>query len=282
MDYQKVAKNIRQELKNYVSHAGLKSLVLGVSGGVDSTVCAVLAKPVCEELNIPLIGRSIPIESNKQDEIDRARLVGECFCHDFKEVKSLLKPYQILEERIFFSENTPNTPIAKGNIKARLRMIYLYNVAGMNNGMVLSTDNYTEMMLSFFTIHGDHNDYGMVQMLWKTEIYGLSKYLVGELENDKSKLALRVSIEAIPTDGLGISNSDFDQLGANSYDEVDKILQDYLTYKEDRNRLSWDDPARLTDNEFYQLEKHPVIQRHLKTEFKRVWPIHIKRETLFQ
>ena len=70
-DYSKVVSEIRKSLKNYLLQSNLKSLVLGVSGGMDSALVAVLAKPVCDELNIPLIGRSISIHSNKQDEIDR-------------------------------------------------------------------------------------------------------------------------------------------------------------------------------------------------------------------
>ena len=57
MDYGIVAKNIRSALKAYIQKSGLKALVLGVSGGVDSCLVSVLAKPVCEELGIPLIGR---------------------------------------------------------------------------------------------------------------------------------------------------------------------------------------------------------------------------------
>ncbi len=86
MNYEIVAKNIRAELKSYLQTSGLKSLVLGISGGIDSTLCVALAKPVCDELGVKLIGRSITIESNKDDERHRADLVGNAFCHDYKEV----------------------------------------------------------------------------------------------------------------------------------------------------------------------------------------------------
>jgi len=261
MDFQKATKNIRGELKAYLQGAGLKSLVIGMSGGIDSTLCAALAKPVCDELGVTLIGRSIPIETNKKDELDRAKLAGECFCHDFKQV-SLGGMYSKMEERIHIFEQKPNSPIAKGNIKARLRMIYLYNVAGMNEGMVLSTDNYTELLLGFSTIMGDWGDYAMIQYLWKTEVYGLAKYLADEMEDDRAKEALRACIKATPTDGLGISNSDLEQIGAGSYEEVDVILMDYVI----------DGNATFRD--------HPVVQRYEKTHFKRNWPIRISRQNI--
>ena len=86
MNYKNAVKNIRQEFKNYLIDNKLKSVILGISGGIDSALVAVLAKPVCDELNIPLIGRSISIVSNKQEEKDRAKAIGESFCTDFKEI----------------------------------------------------------------------------------------------------------------------------------------------------------------------------------------------------
>jgi len=80
MDYEKAVNNIRKELKTYIQENNLKSLILGVSGGIDSALCAVLAKPVCDELNIPLIGRSLPSSSNKSVENSRAALIGKYFC----------------------------------------------------------------------------------------------------------------------------------------------------------------------------------------------------------
>lgn len=60
------------------------------------------------------------------------------------------------------------TPIADGNIQARLRMIYLYNLASIHKGLVMSTDNQTEYQLGFWTIHGDVGDFDPIQDLWKT------------------------------------------------------------------------------------------------------------------
>ena len=262
MDYKRVAENIRGELRDYLRETGLKSLVIGISGGIDSTVCVALARPVCDELGVTLIGRSIPIETNKQDEIDRARMVGECFCHNFKEMNSLGKPYSVLEERIHLGEGVANDKIAKGNLKARLRMIYLYNLAGMNSGMVLGTSNRTEVLLDFYTIGGDGcADYEMIYDLWKTEVYGIASYLANEFEDDRAKEAIRACIEAKCTDGLGISESDVEQFGVDSYEEVDKILKDYI----------------ISKNITY--ENHTVIQRY-KRRFKHKLPIKLFRNNI--
>lgn len=267
LDYENVVKNIRIKLKNYIIDNSLKSLVLGVSGGIDSALTAVLASEVCNELNIPLIGRSIKVESNKPEEIERAKNVGDRFCTDFKEI-DLTNEYNILKNS-FSEENINNSSneiskLRKGNIKARIRMIYLYDLAQKNSGMVLSTDNYTELLCGFWTLHGDVGDYGMIQNLWKTEVYEMSKYLSEILENSNS---LKECINAIPTDGLGISNSDLEQLGVSSYDEADNILMKYLGILEYEN-----------DKEF--IENHTIVKRYINTQFKRNNPLNLTREEI--
>jgi nicotinamide-nucleotide amidase len=164
-DYQTAVNNIRSILKQYIIDSKLQSLVVGLSGGIDSALTAALAKPVCDELNIPLYGRSITIETNKPDEIARAKAIGENFVSDFKEV-DLTEGFKLLANLVT-EEGDNDTEshaykIRRGNIKARTRMVYLYDLAARHRGMVLSTDNYTELLLGFWTLHGDVGDYGMI------------------------------------------------------------------------------------------------------------------------
>jgi NAD+ synthetase len=264
-----IIRNIREHFKQYLINHKIQSCVLGISGGIDSALIAVLSYPICKELNIPLIGRSIPIESNKLDEIERAIKIGKNFCDDFKEtdLTALYHNTRILFEDI---EKKLYSKIALGNIKARIRMQYLYSLAGMNNGIVLSTDNYTEYLLGFWTLHGDVGDIGMIQNLWKTEVYELSKYLLCEL-NSSQQEAVKLCIEATPTDGLGITNSDLDQLGASSYEEVDNILKYYIY-----------DGNSICVEEHNKMKNHPVIQRYLNSNFKRNNPYNFDRRLLFK
>ncbi len=151
MDCKKVTRNIRTGLKRYIIDNNIKSLVVGVSGGADSAAVCALARPVCDELGIPLIGRSIPIETNKREEIDRALAIGQAYCHDFKEVDLTtlyLRTKDAFEE--VMAEIGPLDKIALGNIKVRLRMQLLYCIAGSTKGMVLSTDNLTEYYLGIY------------------------------------------------------------------------------------------------------------------------------------
>ncbi len=267
-NYQKAVKNIRAELSKYIRDNKIQALVLGLSGGIDSALCAALAFPVCEKYNINLYGRSITIQSNKNDEIKRAKNIGKYLSTDFKEI-DLTKAYEEIKK--YMVENYENenfdkidTKIRMGNIKARLRMIYLYELAAKNKGLVLSTDNYTEYLIGFWTLHGDVGDYGMIQNLWKSEVYNMAKYLVdNQLLAEQSK-ALNSCIKAIPTDGLGITDSDLEQIQAKSYFEVDNILKKYI-YENDKS-----------------LTSHPVIKRHINSSFKRKNPLNLNRNKYFK
>ncbi len=264
-DYNNAVKNIRVELEKYLLDSKLKSLILGVSGGIDSALTAALVKPICAKLKVPLISRSITILTNKKDEIYRAKIVGEAFSEDFKEV-DLSNAFDLLVPEIienYGSEEGTNIDykIRIGNIKARLRMIYLCELASKNKGMVLSTDNYTEFLLGFWTLHGDVGDYGMIQNLWKTEVYEMARFLAEASENKTQKKALISCIDAVPTDGLGITNSDLDQIGASSYEEVDQVLIKMLNNTKDAD-----------------LKNNKIVIRKLKSEFKRNNPYNIKRE----
>ena len=166
-DYNKFIENSRKWLAKYIEDNHLQSIIIGISGGIDSTISCAIAYPVCKKLGIPLIGRSLPTFTNKEDETNVANLVGDAFCNDYKEV-SIEELYSKFVNELEVNEEKM-TPLQLGNIKARIRMIYLYNLASINKGCVLDTGNKTEHEIGFFTIHGDVGDLncGLIH-LWKT------------------------------------------------------------------------------------------------------------------
>lgn len=306
LNYEKVFKTLVEETGNYLVNHSLRAMVLGVSGGIDSTVVAAICCEVNKQTNIPLIGRSLPIK-NKKDEFDVSKLVGEAFCNNF-DVANLYDEYKCFlsglvwrEERIDLLDDTETmhpekskqqTLIANGNIQARLRMIYLYNLASIHNGLVMSTDNQTEYQLGFWTIHGDVGDFDPIQDLWKTEVYGLANYLLDHykskaleaLRNDYKETcdnykamscAIYNSCKLVPTDGLGISNSDLDQIGAKSYNDVDRVLQTLVCPASPENDRVQDALTVEIGPEI--IDK--IIKRRRNSRFKREKsPIYISRE----
>ncbi len=287
LNYERVFNVLVEETSNYMTKNCLKAMVLGISGGIDSTVVAAICHEVSKKTGIPLIGRSLPIK-NKSDEFDVSKLVGEAFCNNFKIINlSLITKSLVVELKA--EECTELTPIMEGNIQARLRMMYLYNLASIHKGLVMSTDNQTEYQLGFWTIHGDVGDFDPIQGLWKTEVYGLANWLLKfhypEVYFDSSveelrevtniMYALRESIALTPTDGLGISNSDLDQIGAKSYYDVDRVLQT-LTCKAspENDKLQDELTAELGPDVVGK-----ITGRHFKSRFKRlVSPIIVPRE----
>ena len=289
LNYEKVFNTLVDKTAEYLTKNNLKAMVLGISGGIDSTVVAAICHEVNKKTGIPFIGRSLPIK-NKSDEFDVSKLVGEAFCDEFKvcEMHGMMEHF---EAGVKYFEN-PNlmTPIAWGNIQARLRMIYLYNLASIHNGLVMSTDNQTEYQLGFWTIHGDVGDFDPIQDLWKTEVYELARWLVTHYQDiakfphlecweNRAWKAIVESIKLTPTDGLGISNSDLDQIGAKSYAEVDDILQTILTAP--RSDGEWIDITVFVNlrKQYGKEVVDKVWNRHLASEFKRKKaPIYILRE----
>jgi NAD+ synthetase len=289
INFEETVKNIRLILKNYIIKSDLKSLVIGVSGGIDSALVCALAKPVVDELGIPLIGRSLSIQTNKPDEEERARNIGSLFCTDFKEVdlSDNFIAMKTIDDMEGVSENDFNYKIRMGNIKARIRMIYLYNLASKYNGLVLSTDNESELMCGFWTLNGDVGDYAPIQHLWKTEVYAMTEYL-SMLGTTEERNALMSCVECNATDGLGITSSDLDQLlpdwknrhknTRTGYKEVDGIFINYFNLVEKlNNTTNAIDKANITEL-INIMNESPVIQRYFKTEFKRNHPTIIDRE----
>ena len=248
---------IRSEIDSYIKKHHLKALVLGISGGIDSAFAAALLRPVCDKNNIPLIGRSITIETNKQDEIDRSILIGENFCHDFKYI-DYTSLYKSVKEQLPPTDDTLISKLRMGNCKARIRMIALYDLAQLHSGIVISTDNFTEYLTGFWTLHGDVGDFAPFCHLWKTEVYFAVTILLKSV-NNSSKNALTLCMNAVPTDGLGISNSDLDQLGVPTYRDVDSIFINYF-------------------NGDKSLENHILIKRYYATFYKRNNPIFVNRK----
>jgi len=292
--YSETVKNLRSLIKDYVIKSNLKSLVIGVSGGIDSALVCALVKPVADEIGIPLIGRSISIETNKPDEIERAKNIGKCFCTEFKEV-DLTQEYLVMRNLDLMegkTEQDKSYKIRMGNIKARMRMVYLMNLSSRLNGMILGTENLTEYYLGFFTIGGDEvSGYELIQSLWKHEVYDLSEYLVEELNktDHESAVALNKCILCNATDGLGISDTDLDQILPTwkerhtstryGYKEVDEILISYFDYI---NKLEKSSSPYEKNNiiiSISELKDSPVITRYFNSDFKRNKP-HIGRNDL--
>lgn len=302
-NYELVFKKLVQKTKEYVVNNNIQAMILGISGGIDSTIVAAICYEVSVMTGIPLIGRSLPTKFNKEEETTAATLVGKAFCTDFHTVhigdwyNELSSDFRLIEGEM--------TPIARGNIQARLRMMYLYNLASIHNGIVMDTDNLTENNLGYWTLHGDVGDFNPIGGLWKTEIFKLAEVLIKLYETHSTVLshthgiirelqkidAVAASLRLKPTAGLGITNNDLEELGAESYDQVDAILQEILAWKWLSNERG-DFPESIKEQREMFLDEQQMLcypievilnitDRHFKSEFKRKkMPIKIERDSI--
>ena len=288
MDYNKFINGSVDFISDYLINNNLKSMILGISGGIDSTIAAVLCSKAAKKTNTKLIGVSLMCSTNKQDECFIADLVGHAFCDEYYK-ENIQEPHEAISKFCINSSATKgmSTKISEGNIKARLRMIYLWNLSGFRNGVTIDTDNKTEHELGFFTLMGDQNylNPGLVY-LWKTEVYELANFLLKDQNQSDKYQALLASIKLTPTDGNGVSNSDCEQFGLDNYEQVDDVLKTmyYNHYPNSIRALSKDDLnkeyIRLIDS-YNEQGVDKVMILHQNTAYKRKeLPIKPTREEL--
>ena len=265
-----LAANIVADLMKYKSETGLKTAVIGMSGGVDSALTAALFK----RAGWHVIGVTMPIYQDPT-ETERGKEACKALNLEHRHV-DLTSAYEMMirivgEEWI---ENHEASRIRCGNVKARLRMITLYNMASAEHGLVASTDNYSELAMGFWTLHGDVGDLSPIQSLNKSwEVPALARW-IGVPE---------VTWRAKPTDGLGVSDGDEAQFGY-TYLELDlmlfnitKTLHDGMT-----TDLFVDYKADLKKFLDFGVDAHAeevfddLMARMGGTWFKRINPVNIR------
>ena len=208
-----LASRISEWIRERVKEAGAKGVVLGMSGGLDSSVTAALCKKAFPDTTLGLI---LPCFSSKED-VAHAKMVAKKFGLATKEIdiSDIFKfVLYTLEERKYDKEAREWMDIAVANLKPRIRMICLYYFANKLNYLVVGTGNKSELSVGYFTKYGDGAaDILPLGDLLKTE----ERKLAEELDIPKA------IIEKAPSAGLWAGQTDESEIGMG-YDELDKIL----------------------------------------------------------
>ena len=223
--YEDLAEQIVDWIKDYYWDNDLGGLVVGVSGGIDSAVVSTL----CARTGLPTYILTMPLDSKKEN-TELSDTHAEFLKNKYPNVVhydiDLSEPYHKLISTIGLktasSGYTANRTLITDNLtnantKSRMRMVTLYQIAGVVRGIVVGTGNKVEDYgVGFYTKYGDGGvDIAPIADLYKTEVWELGEYL----EVDQ-----RI-VDADPTDGLWKdSRSDEEQLGA-SYAELEEAME---------------------------------------------------------
>ena len=213
-DYVELKKRIVAWIKDYADSNGIKSLVVGVSGGIDSAVVSTL----CAETGLPTYALTMPLLSKKENTaLSDGHALG--LVNRYSNVTNvnvdLTETYKVFN--LFVDDTFTKNELANANTKSRLRMVTLYQVAGSVGGIVVGTGNKVEDYgVGFYTKYGDGGvDIAPIADLYKTEV----RELGGHLGVDA------LIIDAKPTDGLwDDGRSDEDQIGA-TYAELEEAME---------------------------------------------------------
>ena len=212
-DYEVLKNRIVSWIKDYAESNGIKSLVVGVSGGIDSAVTSTLAAET--GLMTYCIGMPL-LQKEEQESLSDIHLdwLGDTYWDTKTEKLDLSNLFEVFR---YTMRKYGEDELALANTRARLRMSTLYQVAQTVGGIVVGTGNKVEDYgIGFYTKYGDGGvDIAPIADLYKTEVWELGRHLgVNE----------RI-INAAPTDGLWEDGrTDEDQIGV-TYAQLEEAME---------------------------------------------------------
>ena len=229
-------------IKDYAEQGSIKTLIIGISGGVDSAVVSTL----CARTGLPTVAVTMPIRQIAEQNALSMRH-GRWLQDRFKNVQ-----WEYHDLTNTFDQFCINMAAGKGfkdgqnalalaNSRSRLRMTALYFLAGKHNGIVVGTGNKVEDFgVGFYTKYGDGGvDISPIADLMKTDVWNMARQLD----------ILQEIIDAPPTDGLwDDGRKDQDQLNGLTYSEIEQIMLGNITDQDKIERY----------NEFNLKNKHKM------------------------
>jgi len=245
--YEMISEYLVRFLKDEVQKTGLRRVVLGLSGGIDSAVVAVLAHRAFGD---DLLCVMLPSHYSSQSSLDDADLLVEKFKMraEVSDISPLLKAYE--------HEEMDN--LRKGNFSARMRMATLFDISAREGALVLGTSNKSELLLGYGTLFGDlASALNPIGDLYKSEVFELAAHL-GVPEPIISKP---------PSADLWEGQSDEDDLGY-TYAVLDAALKMYVEDRKSKEELL----EAGVDAPLVEL----IISRIYRNQFKRKMPVIAK------
>jgi NAD+ synthase len=237
-------------IRNEIRKFGFSSVVLGLSGGIDSAVVCELAVRALGPDHV--LALMMPYRTSSEESLAHARLMV-----DRLGIEAEIMPVSGVVDA-FFAGREDASRLRRGNVMARARMLCLYDVSARDGRLVLGTSNKTELMLGYGTMFGDMaSAVNPIGDLYKTQLRGLAWHL-----GIPAPL-----IEKSPSADLWEGQSDEEDLGF-SYESVDRLLYMMLEERMDRDAIL----AEGIEPAFFQRVRGMVV----KSQYKRMMPVIAK------
>ncbi len=251
IDYEYAARRITDFIRTYVNDSGTTGAVIGLSGGVDSSVTAYLLVKALGRDNV--VGVILPYKTTPPEDVRDAKYIAETLGIKYYYI-------DISNVRNAFTEAIPEfgeeNKVAVGNLLPRIRMTILYYFANKLNKIVAGTGDKSELLIGYFTKYGDGGvDILPIGDLYKTQVRYLGKYL-GLPDNIAFKPSSPRLWEGQTAEG---------ELGVK-YEDVDVILHALVDY-----RMNIEQAVEATGKPIELIQA--VWRRVVGTEHKRRTPV---------
>lgn len=239
-------------VRDYVGKCGFKSAVLGLSGGIDSALVAVIAT---EALGADKVwGVSLPSRYSSEGSLSDAAQLAQILGIRY-DVLPIAEPVVEVEKTLegVFAGRTPDA--TEENIQSRLRGLLLMALSNKFGPLVLTTGNKSELAVGYCTLYGDMcGALAVIADVLKTEIYALARWV-----NRKEEIIPRNTIEKPPSAELRPNQTDQDSLPP--YDMLDRILRHYV--------VDDADPKMLVSEGISEATVRDVLNKIIFNEYKR-------------
>jgi len=254
LDLPSVEARIKQFIRDYVEKCGANGVVLGVSGGLDSCTTAALASLSLGGRKV--LGLALPEEETyNATDIQHAKLVAQKFGFNL-EVIDISSTLKVCFQSLPIYDTADK--LSKGNVKARIRMIYLYYYANKLNRLVCGSSDKSETMMGYFTKWGDAAaDISPIMDLYKTQVRQLALHIGVPAEIAAKPPSPRLWPGQLAEEELGVK-----------YETLDLILlglEHFMTSEEIAEQLEL--PVKIVN---------AIKRRWLATEHKRRLPVTAK------
>lgn len=251
MNYNSIKEQMISFLKNEVSKTGLEKVVVGISGGLDSAIVAVLCK---EAFGDNLHGVFLPSHFSSDASIVDAKELCDKFniSHEVVEIAPMVKGY--------FDHITNASALRIGNFSARMRMSVLYDISARDNALVIGTSNKSEILLGYGTLYGDTAcAINPIGQMYKSDEFEFARFLgIPEAIINKK-----------PSADLWEGQSDEEELGY-SYKTMDDVLKELV----DNGKSKEDLILNGVDEKLIHMLEHRIVSNAFKGKLPTIADIN--------